>query len=221
MDPISCLGPHQRARVEIKKEIEIKTDGNVKRTKSNHRASASQIRTDGNAKRAKTHHASKGLFIKRASKKKSCHSYTDVTVIKDDLSYREDVFYLPHTKSILLSDLEVFEVRDVGKSGLVIGVAEEYCDTMVAYVVSERQCQEVSHKRWKTHLETLKKAENAKPTAARSLIKKPCTFNTYNCYGKRKEPLSGAVSDYAYKRKTSDAINTECSLGLQDLLNDI
>jgi hypothetical protein len=70
------------------------------------------------------------------------------------------VFHLSHTKRILLSDLEVFEVRDVGKSGLVIGVAEECCETMVAYVVSERQCQEVSHKLWKTHLETLKKAEN-------------------------------------------------------------
>jgi hypothetical protein len=163
----------------------------------------------------------KGLFVKRASKKQWCHSYTDVTVVKDDLSYREDVFNLPHTKRILLSDLEVFKVRDVGKSGLVIGVAEECCETMVEYVVSERQCQEVSHKQWKTHLETLKKAEKDKPTVARSLIKNPCTFNTYNCYGKRKDPLSGAVSDYAYKQKTSDAIKTACNMGLQDLLNDI
>jgi hypothetical protein len=59
-------------------------------------------------------------------------------VVKDDLSYRQYVFHLPHTKRILLSDLEVFEVIDVGKSGLVIGVAEECCETMVAYVVSER-----------------------------------------------------------------------------------
>jgi hypothetical protein len=76
----------------------------------------------------------------------------------------------------------------VGKSGLVIGVAEEGCETMVAYVVSERQCQEVSQKRWKTHLETLEKAEKEKPTCGRSLIKKACTFNTYNFYGKRKDP---------------------------------
>jgi hypothetical protein len=165
MEPSSCLGPHQRARVAIRKEIDIKTDGNAKRTKSNHRASAAQNKTDGNGKRAKTHHASKGLFVKRASEKQWCHSYMDVTVIKDDLSYREDVFHLPHTKRILLSDLEVFEVIDVGKSGLVICVAEECCETMVAYIISERQCQEVSHKRWKTHLETLKKAENEKPTA--------------------------------------------------------
>jgi hypothetical protein len=34
-------------------------------------------------------------------------------------------------------------------------------------------------------------------------------------------PLSGAVSDYAYKRKTSDGMKTECNMGLQDLLNDI
>jgi hypothetical protein len=45
-------------------------------------------------------------------------------------------------------------------------------------------------------------AEKEKPTAGRSLINKACTFNTYNCYGKRKDPLSGAVSDYDYKRKT-------------------
>jgi hypothetical protein len=141
MEPSSCLGPHQRARVAIRKEIDIKTDGNAKRKKSNHRASAAQNRTDGNGKGAKTHHASKGIFVKGASKKQWCHSYTDVTVVKDDLSYREDAFNLPHTKRILLYDLEVFEVRDVGKSGLVIGVAEECCETMVAYVVSERQCQ--------------------------------------------------------------------------------
>jgi hypothetical protein len=100
--------------------------------------------------------------------------------------------------------------------GLFIVVSEEWCETMVAYVVSERQCQEVSHELWKTHLETLNKAEKEKPTAARSLIKKPCIFNTYNCYGKRKDPLSCAVSDYDYKRKTSDAIKTECNMGLQD-----
>jgi hypothetical protein len=76
----------------------------------------------------------------------------------------------------------------------------------------------MSIQRWKTHLETLKKAEKEKPTAARSLIKKACTFNTYNCYGKRKDPLSGAVSDYAYKRKTSERMKTECNMGLQDLL---
>jgi hypothetical protein len=132
--------------VAIRKEIDIKTDDNAKLTKSNRRALAAQNKTHGNGKRAKTHHASTGLFVKRASKQKWCHSYTDVTVVKDDLSYREDVFHLPDTKRILMSDLEVFEVRDVGKSGLVIGVAEEGCETMVAYVVSERQCQEVNQK---------------------------------------------------------------------------
>jgi hypothetical protein len=79
------------------KEIQIKTDGNAKRAKSNHRASAAQINTDGNAKRAKSHHASKGLFVRRASKKQWCDSYMDVTVVKDDLSDREDVliFHIP------------------------------------------------------------------------------------------------------------------------------
>jgi hypothetical protein len=93
---------------------------------------AAQIKTGGNAKRAKSHHDSKGTFFRRTSKKQWCHSYTDVLVVKDDVSYREEVFHLPHTKRILLSDLEVFKVRDVDKSGLVIGVAEECCDTMVA-----------------------------------------------------------------------------------------
>jgi hypothetical protein len=159
--------------------------------------------------------------VKRACRKKCCFSYKDVTVVKDNIKYREDVFLLPHTKRILLSHLEVFEVRDVGKSCLVIGVADEGCETMVAYVVSERQCQEVSQKRWKTHLGTLKKSEKEKPTCGRSLIKKACSFNTYNCYGKRKDPLSGAVSDYAYKRKTSENVKTECNTDLQELLNDI
>jgi hypothetical protein len=59
----------------------------------------------------------------------------------------------------------------------------------------------------------MKKAEKEKPTDARSLINKTCTFNTYNCYGKRKDPLSGAVSDYAYKQKTSYGIKTECNMG--------
>jgi hypothetical protein len=177
MEPGSFLGPHQRAGVAITKEIQIKTDGNAKRAKSNHCASAAHIKTGGNVKRAKSHHASKRLFVRIESKKQWCQSYTDVTVVKEDLSYREDMFHLPHTKIILLSDLEVFEVRDVGKSGLAIGVAEEWCETMVAYALSERKCQEIGHKRWKTHLETLKKAEKSKPTAARSPIKKPCTFN--------------------------------------------
>jgi hypothetical protein len=88
------------------------------------------------------------------------------------------------------------------------------------YIVSERQSQQIGHKQWKTHIETLKKAEKAKPTAVRSPINNPCTFNMYNCYGKRKDPLSSAVSDYAYKRKTSVAIKTECNLGLQNFLND-
>jgi hypothetical protein len=60
----------------------------------------------------------------------------DVTDVKDNWSYREHVFTLPHTKQILLSDLEFFEVRGVGKSGLVIGIATERRETMVAYIIS-------------------------------------------------------------------------------------
>jgi hypothetical protein len=69
MEPSSCLGPHQRARVAIRKEIDIKTDANAKLKKSNRRALSPQNKTHGNGKRAKIHHASKGLFVKRASKK--------------------------------------------------------------------------------------------------------------------------------------------------------
>jgi hypothetical protein len=86
MEPSSCLGPHQRARVAIGKEINIKTDDNAKVTSNC--SSLAQNKTLGNGKQAKTHHASKGLLVKRASKKKWCHSYKDVTVVKDDISYR-------------------------------------------------------------------------------------------------------------------------------------
>jgi hypothetical protein len=80
-------------------------------------------------------------YLSKERVKKRCLSYKDATVVKGDISYREDLFHRPHTKRILLSDLEVFEVRYVGKSGFVVGVADEGCETMVAYVVSERQCQ--------------------------------------------------------------------------------
>jgi hypothetical protein len=54
-----------------------------------------------------------------------------VTVVKDNWSYREDVFTLPHTKLILLSDLEVFEVKYVHRSGLVMSIAEDRREKMV------------------------------------------------------------------------------------------
>jgi hypothetical protein len=206
MEPGSCIGPHQHARAASTKEVQIKTDYNAKIT---------------HASKGSTMLASHKMFIKRAMKKQLCHSNTDVTVVNDDLSYIEDAFHIPHTKRILLSDLEVFEVRDVGKSGLVIGISDGGCETMVVYVITERQCQEIGHTRWKTHLEMLKKAEKVKPPAMRSPIKKHCTFNVYNFYGKGKDHLSCAVSDYAIKWKTSVAIKTECKWGLQDLLNDI
>jgi hypothetical protein len=68
MEPSSCLGPHQRARVAIEKDINIKTDDNAKVRKSNC-SSLAQNNTLGNGKRAKTHHTSKGIVVKRASKK--------------------------------------------------------------------------------------------------------------------------------------------------------
>jgi hypothetical protein len=108
----------------------------------------------------------------------------DGTVVKYHFSYREDVFNILHMKRILLSDLEAFEVRDVSNSGLVIGIADDGSETIVAYFVYERQCEEIGHKRSKTHLETLKKAEKAKLTTLKLPIKKSDVFNVYNCYGK-------------------------------------
>jgi hypothetical protein len=134
MEPSSYLGSHQCAHAAISKEVHIKTDSNSKRAKMTHATKGSTIVAAGK------------LFVKRATKKQWCHSYTNVTVIKDDLSYREDVFNLPKTKWIQLSDLEVFEVRDDGKSSLVIGIADDGRETMVAYGVSERQCQKIGHR---------------------------------------------------------------------------
>jgi hypothetical protein len=103
-----------------------------------------------------------------------------VTVVKDDLSHRVDVYCIPHTKRILLSDLEVFEILDDNKSGLLIGVATDERETMVAYIVSPRQCGEIGHTGWKKHLYSLKKAEMVKHTAKTSPTKKPVVFNIYN-----------------------------------------
>jgi hypothetical protein len=55
-----------------------------------------------------------------------------VKVAKDELSHREDAFCTPHTKRILLSDLEVFELTDEEKFGLVICVTTGEPETMVA-----------------------------------------------------------------------------------------
>jgi hypothetical protein len=85
------------------------------------------------------------------------NSPSEVTFVKAELSHREDVFCIPHIKRILLSDLEVFELTDERKSGLVMGVAMDERETMVAYVVSLRQCSEISHECWNIHIDLLKK----------------------------------------------------------------
>jgi hypothetical protein len=60
------------------------------------------------------------------------------------------------------------------------------------------------------------------PTATRSPTNNPVIFNIiYNCYGKRKDPLSCKVSDYAYKPRTSEQTMNECNSGLHDLLSDM
>jgi hypothetical protein len=161
----------------------------------------------------------KKLIVKRATRTKWCHCLSEVTVVKDDLSHRLDVFCIPHTKQILISDLEVFELLDDNKSGFIIGVATYERETMVAYIVSPRQCGEIVHNSLKKHLDSLKKAEMVNPNAKRSPTKKPVIFNIYNCYGKRKDPLSFKVSDYAYRPRTSEQTMNECNSGLRDLLS--
>jgi hypothetical protein len=131
-------------------------------------------------KRSRIIQGRKTLIFKRATKKKWCHSYLEVTAVKNDLSHREDVFCIPHTKQILLSDLEVFGLTDGLNYGLVIGVAIIEREAMVVYIVSLKQCSEISRARQKTHLDSLKKAEMLKPTAKRYPTKKPDVFNIYN-----------------------------------------
>jgi hypothetical protein len=99
--------------------------------------------------------------VKRTTKKNFCHSYLDVEVVKYDLSHREDVLCIPDTKRILLSNLEVFELTHGEKSGLVIGVAMDEREKMVAYVLSLRQGSEIRCARWKIHIHQLKKTERS------------------------------------------------------------
>jgi hypothetical protein len=105
MKPSSFCAPHQHERAAITNKVQIRTDGKIsaKRTKATHTTKDNTIYT------------SRKLLVKRATKKKWSHSNMDLTVIKDDLGYREDVFNLPHMKRILLADLEVFEVRGAGE----------------------------------------------------------------------------------------------------------
>jgi hypothetical protein len=59
----------------------------------------------------------KKVIVKRATRTKWRHCLSEVTVVKDDFSHRVDVLSSPHTKRILLSDLEVFEIFDEKKAG--------------------------------------------------------------------------------------------------------
>jgi hypothetical protein len=146
---------------------------------------------------------------------------SEVTFVKDYLSHRVDLFCIPHTTRILLSDLEVSEFFDDKKSSLIIGVATYERETMVTYGVSPMQCGEIGHTGWKKHLDSLKKAEMVKPNTKMSPTKKPVIFNIYNCYGKRSDQLSCKVSDYAYKPRTSEQTMNECNSGCRDLLSDM
>jgi hypothetical protein len=151
--------PHDRARLQINQELEIETD-----------CMRTGVKIQGKKK----------LIVKRATRTKWRHCLSEVTVVKDDLSHRVDVCCIPHIKRILISDLEVFELLDEEKYGLIIGVATDECETMVAYVVSPRQCGEIGHNSWKKHLDSLKKAKVVKPNAKWSPTKKPVIFNIYN-----------------------------------------
>jgi hypothetical protein len=155
------VGIHDRARLQINQELKIETDC---------------IRKGGQIQ------GKKKLIVKRATRTKWRHCLSEVMVVKDNLSHRPGVFCIPHTERILLSDLEVFELLDEKKYGLIIGVATDEYEAMVAYAVSPRQCGEILHNSWKKQLDSLKKAEMVKPNAKRSPTKNPVIFNTYNCY---------------------------------------
>jgi hypothetical protein len=131
------VGPHDRTRLQINQELKIETDC---------------MRTGGQIR------GKKKLNVKRATLNKWRHCVSEVTVVKDDLSHRVDVFCIPHTNRILLSGLEVFELLDEKKYGLIKGVETDERETMVAYVVSPRQCGEIGHTGCKKHLDSLKKA---------------------------------------------------------------
>jgi hypothetical protein len=81
---------------------------------------------------------------------------------------------------------------------MVSGIDERGVDTLIGYVPSEGQCGEIGKDCWANHLTALKTAEAKKTTNVRSSIQKPATSQIYNCYGKRKDPLSRVVGDYAY-----------------------
>jgi hypothetical protein len=87
-------GQHYRAWLKINQELKIETDC---------------MRTGGKIL------GKKKLIVKRATSTKWRHCLSEVTVVKDDLSHRVDVLCIPHTKCILLSDLEVFELLDDNK----------------------------------------------------------------------------------------------------------
>jgi hypothetical protein len=101
---IKRVGPYDRSRIQINQELKIETDC---------MGAGGQIQVK------------KKLILKRATLKKWRHCVSEVTVLKDDLSHRVDVFCIPHTKRILISDLEVFKILDERKSSLAIGVATD------------------------------------------------------------------------------------------------
>jgi hypothetical protein len=99
-----CVGPHDRARLQLNQELKIDTDC---------------MRKGGQIQ------GKKKLIVKQSRRTKWRHCVSEVTVVKDDLSHRLDVFCIPHTKRILLSDLEFLELLDEKKPGFIIGVATD------------------------------------------------------------------------------------------------
>jgi hypothetical protein len=74
------VGPHDQAWLRINQELKIETDF---------------MRTGGQIQ------GKKKLIVKRATRTKWCHCLSEVTVVKDDLSQRVDVFCIPHKKTDL------------------------------------------------------------------------------------------------------------------------
>jgi hypothetical protein len=69
-------------------------------------------------------------------------------------------------------------------------------------------------------LEALKTAEAEKPATERSSVQKPATSHIYKCYGKRKDPLSWVLGDYAYKPKAKQETVHNFNDKLGNILRD-
>jgi hypothetical protein len=135
MEPSSCLGPHQRTLVAITNEVQTETAGFCQKSKNNpcyngyHNPYIAEIIGE---------ESNTEEMVSFICKRDHCERRFKL--------HRGNVHSPSHQTNNPLR-LEVFEVKYVGKSGLVIGEASDGREKMVAYVVSQRKCLEIGHSR--------------------------------------------------------------------------